>query len=34
MTIETLGVAPNEATRIAQQDALLTPRFYDGLRRT
>ncbi len=28
MTIETLGVAPNEATRIAQQDALLTPRFY------
>lgn len=28
MTIETLGVAPNEATRTAQQDALLTPRFY------
>jgi magnesium-protoporphyrin IX monomethyl ester (oxidative) cyclase len=28
MTIETLGVAPNEATRMAQQDALLTPRFY------
>ena len=28
MTMETLGVAPNEATRMAQQDALLTPRFY------
>jgi magnesium-protoporphyrin IX monomethyl ester (oxidative) cyclase len=28
MTIETLGVAPNEATRTAQKDALLTPRFY------
>jgi magnesium-protoporphyrin IX monomethyl ester (oxidative) cyclase len=28
MTIETLGIAPNEATRVAQQDALLTPRFY------
>jgi magnesium-protoporphyrin IX monomethyl ester (oxidative) cyclase len=28
MTIETLGVAPNDATRTAQQDALLTPRFY------
>ncbi len=28
MTIETLGVAPNEATRVAQEDSLLTPRFY------
>jgi magnesium-protoporphyrin IX monomethyl ester (oxidative) cyclase len=28
MTIETLGVAPNEATRAAQEDSLLTPRFY------
>jgi magnesium-protoporphyrin IX monomethyl ester (oxidative) cyclase len=28
VTIETLGVAQNEATRVAQKDALLTPRFY------
>ncbi len=28
MTIETLGVGPNEATRMAQEDALLAPRFY------
>lgn len=28
MTIETLGVAPSEATREAQKDALLSPRFY------
>ncbi len=28
MTIETLGIAPNETTRIAVQDAMLSPRFY------
>jgi magnesium-protoporphyrin IX monomethyl ester (oxidative) cyclase len=28
MTIETLGRAPNEATRIAQTDTMLSPRFY------
>jgi magnesium-protoporphyrin IX monomethyl ester (oxidative) cyclase len=28
MTIEPLGVAPNDATRVAQRDALLAPRFY------
>ena len=28
MTIETLGRAPNEATRIATADTMLTPRFY------
>lgn len=28
MTIDTIGIAPNEATRTAQKDALLTPRFY------
>ena len=28
MTIESIGIAPNEATRSAQKDALLTPRFY------
>ncbi len=28
MTIETIGLGPNEATRVAQHDALLTPRFY------
>jgi magnesium-protoporphyrin IX monomethyl ester (oxidative) cyclase len=28
MTIETIGVCPNEATRIAHEDALLAPRFY------
>ena len=28
MTIETIGRAPNEATRIASQDAMLAPRFY------
>lgn len=28
MTIETLGVGPNHATRMAQHDALLAPRFY------
>jgi len=28
MTIETLGVRPNDATRIAVADTMLTPRFY------
>ncbi len=28
MTIETLGIAPNQATRIAQENTLLAPRFY------
>jgi magnesium-protoporphyrin IX monomethyl ester (oxidative) cyclase len=28
VTIETLGRAPNEATRIAQTDTMLSPRFY------
>jgi magnesium-protoporphyrin IX monomethyl ester (oxidative) cyclase len=28
MTIETLGIAPNESTRLAIQDAILSPRFY------
>ncbi|MBS0240579.1 MAG: magnesium-protoporphyrin IX monomethyl ester (oxidative) cyclase [Proteobacteria bacterium] len=28
MTIETLGIGQNEATRTAQKDTLLTPRFY------
>jgi magnesium-protoporphyrin IX monomethyl ester (oxidative) cyclase len=28
MTIETLGAGPNVATRTAQQDTLLAPRFY------
>jgi magnesium-protoporphyrin IX monomethyl ester (oxidative) cyclase len=28
MTIETIGIAPNDATRTAQEDTLLTPRFY------
>lgn len=28
MTMETLGAAPNETTRIAQTDTVLTPRFY------
>ena len=28
MTIETLSVAPNNSTRIAQEDTLLAPRFY------
>jgi magnesium-protoporphyrin IX monomethyl ester (oxidative) cyclase len=28
MTIETLGPAPNETTRIAAEDAMLAPRFY------
>ncbi len=28
MTIETLGIAPNETTRMAIQEAVLSPRFY------
>ena len=28
MTIETLGIAPNETTRTAVEDAMLSPRFY------
>jgi magnesium-protoporphyrin IX monomethyl ester (oxidative) cyclase len=28
MTIETIGIAPNQATRTAQEDTLLAPRFY------
>ena len=28
MTIETLGIAPNETTRIAMEEAILSPRFY------
>jgi magnesium-protoporphyrin IX monomethyl ester (oxidative) cyclase len=28
MTIESLGIAPNESTRLAIQDAMLSPRFY------
>jgi magnesium-protoporphyrin IX monomethyl ester (oxidative) cyclase len=28
MTIETLGVAPNETTRMAVKEAMLSPRFY------
>ena len=28
MTIETLDIAPNQATRIAQENTLLAPRFY------
>jgi magnesium-protoporphyrin IX monomethyl ester (oxidative) cyclase len=28
MTIESLGIAPNETTRIAMDDAMLAPRFY------
>jgi magnesium-protoporphyrin IX monomethyl ester (oxidative) cyclase len=28
MTIETLGIAPNETTRMAVQEAILSPRFY------
>ncbi len=28
MTIERIGLAPNETTRTATQDTILTPRFY------
>ncbi len=28
MTIETFGIAPNESTRLAIKDAMLSPRFY------
>ncbi len=28
MTIETLGITPNDTTRIAVEDAMLSPRFY------